>query len=264
MIRPERPRALSRIQLRQERRDVGRQARTAEMKPCTPETPRCIVAASYAYDLPACCRAHTARLVHTVGDAMTAAGVRWWLDYGSVLGAVRNPLLGQPGGIIAHDKDADLGFLAEDWDKLLALVPEWSEKKGARKAARIGYALGFEWEHKLPRQALKRPGDRNFMAGDSIKVRLSATNHSNVDLFPWYDRPYLRPPDGNRYRYHFVAVDRYKGREFPESMLLPLGTMEFEGRPCPVPANPEAFCAHRYGRNWQKPLKRNNDGRVRP
>jgi hypothetical protein len=228
---------------------------------CTAETARCQVATSYAWDLPKCCRGHVTNLVHTLADAMADAGVRWWLDYGSLLGAVRNPMFSQPGGIIAHDKDADLGFLGEDWDKLLGIVPQWTpDKTAGGKDNEVGEALGFFWIHKLARRKPPRPGQIQYGAGDSIKVCLSRTNRSNVDLFPWYDSPYLLKPDGKRYRYHYVSVDRNKGRQFPEDKLLPLRTIEWEGRELPCPADAEWFCAHRYGRTWKVPLRRNNHG----
>lgn len=230
--------------------------------PCTASTARCSTATSYHFDTPECCKSHVRRLVHDVGAALTAAGVRWWLDYGSLLGAIRNPMRGFPPGIIPHDKDADLGFLGEDWPKVLAIVPEWKQGplEMGRKVNRTGYALGYQWLHKLPRVPLKTPGSFNFHAGDSIKVRLSAVNHTNVDIFPWYDRPYLKRPDGSRHRYHYVSVDQYKGRAFHESKLLPLTTHEWEGVELPVPADPKFFCEHRYGPGWQTPIKRNNAG----
>lgn len=239
--------------------------------PCSRETKRCVVASSYAYDLPTCCRGHVRSIVHTVGQAMSEAGVRWWLDYGSLLGAVRNPRHGEkgfpagpplPGGILPHDKDADLGFLGEDWDKLLGIVPQWTPAKaaGGVKDNEVGEALGFFWIHKLARRKPPRPGQIQYGAGDSLKVCLSNVNRSNVDIFPWYDRPYMLKPDGKRHRYHFVSVDRNKGREFPENKLLPLGEIEWEGRMIPCPADPEWFCEHRYGRSWKTPLRRNNAG----
>jgi hypothetical protein len=228
---------------------------------CAPNTPRCAEATIYTQQTPPCCREHTRRLVHEVGAALTAAGVTWWLDYGSLLGAVRNPLLGLPAGMIPHDKDADLGFLGKDWPKVLGLVEEWRpELSLAGKPNRVGYALGFQWVHKLPRAPISHPGGHNFAAGDSVKVRLSATNHSNVDLFPWYGHPWRRSSDGKLHRYHFVGVDRCKGREFPAEKLLPLGEMEWEGATLPAPADPEWFCEHRYGKRWMTPIRRNNDG----
>lgn len=237
--------------------------------PCNASTPRCEIAGDYKYDLPECCRAHTRKLVFDVGDALTAAGVTWWLDYGSLLGAVRNPRLGIPPGIIPHDKDADLGFLAEDWDKVLALVSDWTPVRGAlARYERRGHGLGFQWIYKLPKLPVRRQGQFNFNTGDSIKVRLSEVNHSNVDLFPWYNHRHLESPNGLRQRRHYVGVDRNKGREFPEDKLLPLATIEWEGRMLPCPSGvympgrhtDSWFMEHRYLKTWMKPVRANNEG----
>src|SRR5690606_10069168 len=49
------------------------------------------------------------------------AGIHYWLDYGALLGAVRE------GGMIPWDNDADVGILLEDWAKLKRLRPAAQE-----------------------------------------------------------------------------------------------------------------------------------------
>jgi hypothetical protein len=230
--------------------------------PCTPTSARCAVAQLYTHDLPDCCRGHLKHVMFRTVDACREAGVGIFMDYGTLLGAVRNPFLGLPPGIIPHDKDGDLGFLGEDWEKLLGIVTEWSEpievEPGRRQ--REGEALGLHWIHKLPRQEIRRAGSYTYNAGDSIKVCRSRANHTNVDLFPWYDRGFKMRPDGKRHRYHYVHVDRFKGKEFPEERLLPLTEIEWEGELLPAPGDWEWFVRHRYGANWRTPVHANNDG----
>lgn len=229
---------------------------------CTPETQRCMVATQYTHDLPPCCCEHLRTVMFRLADAARGAGVRIFMDYGTLLGAVRNPFLGLAPGIVPHDKDGDLGFLAEDWEKLLGIVPEWSEPIEVEPGSlqREGEALGLFWIHKLPRQEIRRAGSYTYRAGDSVKVCRSRPNHTNVDLFPWYDRAYLMRPDGRRYRHHYVHVDRFKGKDFPEKRLLPLVEIEWEGRLLPAPNDWEWMVRHRYGPNWRKPVHANNDG----
>jgi hypothetical protein len=61
------------------------------------------------------------------------------------------------------------------------------------------------------------------------------------------------------YRERYVSVDRYKGREFPDSKLFPLIELPWEGLMLPAPNNPEWFCAMRYGKGWREPIRMNND-----
>jgi hypothetical protein len=98
----------------------------------------------------------------------------------------------------------------------------------------------------------QRPG--TYDAGDSIKVRLSEWNGTNVDIFPWYEGE-----DGILFRRNYVAIDQYKGREFHRDKLYPLTRMEYEGRRFPAPADTDWLLEHRYG-DWKKPLRKNNDG----
>lgn len=223
--------------------------------PCTAETTRCPEAQNYNRDTPDCCRAHIRHVVFTVGDALTEAGIPWWLDYGSLLGAFRNPQLKVPlpGGMIPFDKDADCGFLASDWDRVLAIGGgEWSEPNKERE--RFKLALGLRWVHKLPKGDLQKP-EHLWLGGDSLKVQRSEANHSNCDFFAWHERS-----DGKFDRRRYLGVDKNKGRALPKDWLLPLGEIEWEGRMLPCPARPDLVIPYRYP-DQKVPLRKNNWGR---
>lgn len=217
----------------------------APPEPCTKGTTRCADARDYNHELRECCRDHVVGMMQVLAPLLDSLKVRWWLDYGSLLGAVRNPLTtwadypwlpqedrtteGPAAGIIPHDKDADLGVAWLDWSKVSRIRPA---------LIRAGYSV-----------------TTNHTAG-MMKIRLSKTNHTNVDLFFWHERA-----DGSMYRTGYVrGIDEFKGREFQKSFLYPLSTVEFEGMQLPAPRNPEAFCAMRYGSNWQQPVCANSDG----
>lgn len=209
-------------------------------KPCTARTQRCNDARRYNRALADCCRQHIIDIAGTINDMCAREGIRWWIDYGSLLGAVRNPLMGIHPGIVPHDKDGDAGVLAEDWDRFLALSREVTK-------------AGFFFQHKAP-----RPGPNLFRAGNSVKVCRSELNRTNWDFFPWFERD-----DGTMYRTAYVQVDRFKGREFPRFWLGDLPRVPFEGMMLPAPAEAEMMLAHRYGPGWRTPLMKNNDGRPR-
>jgi hypothetical protein len=186
-------------------------------------------------------------MVIEVGKLLDAAGIAWWLDYGTLLGAVRS------GGIISYDKDADCGFWWQDASRFRALVRGWARNPvnpgrpaGALQAGVAGELYVIEKQTSHPREI--------YSGGNSFKVHWSARNRTCVDLFGWG----LEDGIVSRERYHIV--DRYKGREFPEERLLPLGQIRWEGVLLPCPADPEWFCAHRYGPNWKTPKRQNNEG----
>ena len=61
---------------------------------CTAETARCRDARNYQADLRECCRGHIRQIVADVLDVFESIGITYWLDYGTLLGAIRNPLVG--------------------------------------------------------------------------------------------------------------------------------------------------------------------------
>jgi hypothetical protein len=213
--------------------------------PCTAATGRCSDARDYNVELAECCRAHVVTLMRTTADFLNSIRATWWADYGTLLGAVRNPMttwadypwLRQTGrvtagpapGIVPHDKDADLGVMFESWDQA-------SRKFGAWLSNRCFH---------LHQNRRRR----------SLKARLSWKNHTNVDVFFWKQRP-----GGMMFRDVYASVDRFKGKEFPISSLLPLSTVEWEGLILPAPRDPEAFLEMRYGPKWRTPMPSNNDG----
>lgn len=217
--------------------------------PCTRETPRCADARSYHTDLRSCCRSRIYELVDYWAHVAGEIGVSWWADYGTLLGAVRN------GGIIPHDKDADIGVFGDDWERIIDYRPDvpWRREGASFRPTHVRTVDGFEWVLKEPRNA-KSTARYEFTGGHLIKIRSSSLNHTNLDIFPWY----LEHGDYHRRRY--ISADRYKGRAFAPDRLLPLSTVQWEGRTIPAPANSKWMCHHRYGPNWHTPLRANNDG----
>lgn len=236
---------LNAVALQNQRREGSAEVKaTAAGGVCTARTSRCATATSYRHELRPCCRAHLINLVRSTVALLEKHGVRYWADYGTLLGAVRNPLttwadypwLPQEDrpegplapGIIPHDKDADFGVMWLDWTKLMRVRADL-ERQGFHVVV---------WPHFC-----------------MVKVRLSAANHTALDLFSWRPRP-----NGEHFRVRYIQVDAFKGRDIPSGMLLPLGRVDWEGLILAAPVNPEAFCAFRYGSNWRTPIAANHDG----
>ncbi|NWV19830.1 FKRP protein, partial [Origma solitaria] len=190
---------------------------------CAKTTPRCfgtIRAQTPEYLLsgrwtpPCCLQALRVTARHVLAE-LDSAGVRYWLEGGSLLGAVRS------GDIIPWDYDVDLGFYLEDGPKCrwLASVMTTGEP--------LEDPEGFFWE--------------KAAEGEFFRVHFSRVNRLHVDLWPFYVR------DGG-----VMTKDTWLGHrqdvEFPESLLVPLGSVGFVGVQAKAPRDPRAFLELKFGR----------------
>jgi hypothetical protein len=196
--------------------------------PCTAEWERCREAKTYDVPTPHCCVGHVSQIFADLKTVFEKHKVTWWIDYGSILGAVRN------GAQIPHDKDGDGGILEDERLQVEMAMDDMDE---------LGYYV-----------IRKKRREGKYAAGNSIKVCLSERNRTNVDLFFWHR-------DGDVWtRHNWCSVDKYKGRDVPHDKLFPLIQIPYEKMTLPAPADPEWMCEHRYGKDWRVPIKRNNDG----
>ncbi len=142
-------------------------------------------------------------------------GVPAFLSFGSLLGAVRE------GKVIAHDVDVDLGYLSA-FDNPADVMIE-----------------GFRIERILRDHGIKvTRNSGGFMAMD---LEQPDGTTRNLDIFTAF------LSQGRLHQINDVDT------EADVSAVLPLGTIEFEGRPMPVPARPEVFLASAYGPDWRVP-----------
>lgn len=239
---------------------------------CTSSSRRCADARDYKSILRPCCRAHVVHLSQIAAETLTEAGVPFWADYGTLLGAVRNPRTTRADypwlsqeqlpdgpiapGIVPHDKDSDWGLHMEDWRAAFAALERRLKKDPLRmKRARLDLLVRRQ--------------------SGSMKLRLSLFNHTNLDLFFWNTVPAKEKVKLDRfgatvqlgpdmmYRMKYAQVDKYKGKEFHRDTLLPLSAVTWEGMTLSAPHDPEAFLEMRYGPGWRTPVAANNDGMRR-
>jgi hypothetical protein len=171
---------------------------------------------------PPCCTEHLLELIGFTSDLLTRHGIVHWLDYGTLLGAVRERQL------IPWDADADFSILHRDQKAVLALAEEFA-------------AAG----HRLERPGLWT-GHRGV-----IRVRYSKRNAAQLDLFMWQVRDgMLLPLEGAEEAWPGMA----ERLAFPERFIAPLGEVALNGRRFPTPTPVEEFLReHRYGPGWTTP-----------
>ncbi|NXV10402.1 FKRP protein, partial [Cettia cetti] len=162
---------------------------------------------------PCCLRALRVTARHVLAE-LEAAGVRHWLEGGSLLGAVRL------GDIIPWDYDVDVGLYLEDVPKCRWLAAVVASGRPVEDPQ------GFFWE--------------KAAEGEFFRVHFSRTNRLHVDLWPFYPRG-----DG------VMTKDTWLGHgqdvEFPESFLLPLGSVPFAGVVAKAPNDPRGFLELKFG-----------------
>lgn len=152
-------------------------------------------------------------------DLLAREGIVHWIDYGSLLGAVRD------GRLIPWDSDVDLGFLARDLDRLVALRGEIE-------------ARGHELDLSDP---------------SVVRVNFSRRNRQHVDLYPWH-------LDAGGMLRSTPDVCDWPGsgglKDFPASFIDAMEEVTIEGRPFPAPSPVEPFIVdHRYGPSFRVPQR---------
>lgn len=157
---------------------------------------------------------------------LEACGVRYWLEGGSLLGAIRG------GDILPWDYDVDLGIYREDVHRV-----DWLAKA---KSKPIADDLGFVWE--------------KASEGDFFRVHFSHVNRLHVDIFPFYSK------NGTMTKNSWFKTHR-QDMEFPEHFLKPLSSIDFVGRTVSAPNNIHDFLELKFGEgvvenpSYPNPLK---------
>ncbi|KAM6225823.1 ribitol 5-phosphate transferase FKRP isoform 1-T2 [Porphyrio hochstetteri] len=187
---------------------------------CSKETARCfgtVHARTPQYLLagrwtPPCCLRALRETARHVTAMLEAAGIRYWLEGGSLLGAVRL------GDIIPWDYDVDLGIYREDVGKC-----RWLAVAAAGEP--VEDPQGFLWE--------------KAAEGDFYRVHYSRSNRLHVDLWPFYPRGGVMTKD--------TWLGHPQDVEFPESFLRPRVPMAFAGFTAMAPNDARRFLELKFG-----------------
>lgn len=96
-------------------------------------------------------------------DILARRGVRCFLHYGTLLGAIREK------GFIPHDDDADMGVFDGDFDRILTAIPDLSDAGFTFECKRHGRLLQF------------LRGDEQVDLFVAVKVALPFTHRWAID-----------------------------------------------------------------------------------
>lgn len=200
---------------------VLRETGAIEWYGCNRNSPRCFSTViddvpQYLWEgkwTPPCCLAGLRRTAHHVFARLEEFGVRYWLEGGSLLGAMRS------GDILPWDYDVDVGIFREDIKRCPWLVQAESHSPVVDE--------GYVWE--------------KAREGNFFRVQFSHINHLHVDLFPFYSR------NGTMTKDTWFPTHK-QDREFPEHFLRPLSSIEFLGRQVSAPNNIRDFLELKFGK----------------
>lgn len=221
------------------------------------------------------------KLLHDFDSLCNEHGIAYWLNFGTLLGAVRH------GGFIPWDDDIDLGITRDELDKLTTLVSESDrfritevfDRFAQCRQVRFLYAdeslpcfldlFIYDWA----------PSASGYNAEKQRNIRRAMLSKmaEDPDLSAWEQSPYCAATDATA-----PIVDAYFTKALDESRsqglicqkkdahavlwsldnlddgkqrwwaygiddIFPLRRVMFEGIECFIPNNPDSFLTSRYG-----------------
>lgn len=167
---------------------------------------------------PPCCLEHLRETARYLFNILNKAGVRYWLEGGSLLGAARY------ADIIPWDYDIDIGIYQQEISKCSFLVEAEKQSNAGKKFVD---EEGYTWE--------------KAMEGDFYRIQYSQFNHLHVDIFPFYEK------DGIMTKNTWFETHR-QDREFPAHYLKPLETIDFIGMKASAPNHIREFLEFKFGK----------------
>jgi hypothetical protein len=203
-----------------------------------------------------------------VKDILDKNGVEFWLDSGTLLGAVRD------GKIIEWDNDIDLGTWYNNLTRIISICPEF-KKRGfsVRLSRKWGTMTTWRGKHnaitislynegsdcawmiwKVKYNSLRALAKALYRSVDMSNIRVYAkdtlTNKYFLSLLPSTLKQLITDiawSQLNRLGYNFLMV-------IPKHFFEKLGRLEFYGMEFNVPSDVEDYLAYRYG-NWRVPVR---------
>lgn len=149
------------------------------------------------------------RILQCFQAAADRQGLTWWLDYGTLLGAWRL------GDLMAFDHDGDVGYLAEERERLERCVAE------------------------LAGQGIELNVERGGLFCDGRKL---------CDVDPWHRHRELLVRSLPESRREGWILDQLEARynDFPAAWIEPRWRIRFLGRMFPCPNHPERRLRQAY------------------
>jgi len=229
--------------------------------------------------------------LNEVKEVFDKLGIRCWLDWGTLLGAVRD------GKLIEWEHDVDLGTM-EDWEKIASAVPKL-ERRGftvfmeeikidenlfdrrvhLQKSGSLVDVIPYQVKGN---QALWMLSESSSRYSQILKVLYHALQSQKMHIgSPRWKfvvgssrRGLLVLPPGLKKRLSGVVWRAWKVSDtkvlqiaIPKHYFEKLRTINFYGKTFKIPADAEGYLEYHYGKNWRTPKKewdwQKEDGTVK-
>ena len=224
-------------------------------------------------------------ILKTIDKVCKKHNIEYWLDFGTLLGAVRH------GGFIPWDDDVDICMMAKDYEKFCAVAEKEFKNTCCyfkKIPSQIGKVLHIDF---LPTT------DQEWI--DFIYWRMKGKLCFAVDIFPYYPSDKSideiseaiikgKAAKTNAFKHpksykdfetvarvtdnaqkHLISNDGeniflgletrpLKPRVYPKTDFFPLKTLKFEGYDFPVPNKYDKLLNMVYGNYWEFPMHSHN------
>ena len=200
-----------------------------------------------------------AALLFHFGKVLRESGIQFWLDYGTLLGAVRHH------GFIPWDDDLDVSMMRSDYDRLLELLPTLFPKaEGFTWSSHAFLHIGYKgtplnidvFPHYFCSESLSSQNKQRIDEGlNAIRREIvyssGMINKTDREILELIDQHIpggsTEPVEGTPAIFLSPAVAFIKNTIMAYEDIFPLKTMAFEGEEFPVPNHTRQCLQRIYG-----------------